>query len=245
RQAIATYYGMVTFLDEQIGRVLRALEETGQRDRTTVVYTSDHGDMMGEHGLWWKSVMYDGAAAVPMIVAGPGVPAGKVVQTNVSLVDCFPTIVEAAGAHLAPEDGDLPGTSLLRLAQEGDRPRTVFSEYHAIYSTGGIVMLRTQQYKYVYYVGYPPQLFDLLADPDETRDLAADPAHAETLAACQRELRAICDPEAVDRRARADQRRRIEAAGGPAAVLAGGVRIPYTPAPAAFSPAAPGGGEPA
>jgi choline-sulfatase len=98
-------------------------------------------------------------------------------------------------------------------------------------------MIRTARYKYVHYVGYPPQLFDLDADPEETRDLGTDPAHADVRAACERELRAICDPEAVDRRARADQRRRLEAAGGPAAVLAEGVKIPYTPAPAAFEPA--------
>jgi choline-sulfatase len=86
-------------------------------------------------------------------------------------------------------------------------------------------------------VGYPPQLFDLAADPEETRDVAAEAAHAEGRAACEQELRAVCDPEAVDRRARVDQRRRLDEAGGDAAVLAGGVKIPYTPAPEQFEPA--------
>jgi choline-sulfatase len=237
RRALATYYGMVTFLDEQIGIVLRALEQSGQLENTRVVYTSDHGDMLGDHGMWWKSAMYDGAAAIPLIVAGPDVPARKAVSTPVSLVDGFPTIIEAVGAQLAPEDTDLPGASLLRLAQDDDHDRTVFSEYHAIFSTGGIFMVRDAQYKYVYYVDAPPQLFDMRADPQEIHNLADDPAYANVLKACDLKLRAICDPEEVDRRAKADQRRRVDAAGGPAAVLAGGVKIPYTPAPDAFSPA--------
>jgi choline-sulfatase len=237
RNALAAYYGMVTFLDDQVGLVLRALEESGQRDDTLIIYTSDHGDMLGDHGLWWKSSMYEGAVSVPMLVAGPGVPQGKVSQTNVSLVDCFPTIVEATGARPTPLDADLPGTSLVRLAQQQDQPLTVFSEYHAIFSPGGMFMVRDARYKYVHYAGHPPQLFDLIADPDEHHDLAGDPQHAAALAAGERQLRAICDPEEVDRQAKADQRRRIEAAGGVEAVIAAGVKIPYTPAPEQFEPA--------
>ena len=91
---------MVTFLDEQIGVVLAALDEAGLRDNTRIVYTSDHGEMLGEHGLWWKSCMYDGAVAVPLILSGADVPSGKVVDTNVSLVDGFPTIVEGSRRHI-------------------------------------------------------------------------------------------------------------------------------------------------
>ena len=237
RNAIAVYYGMVTFLDELIGTVLRALDDAGLRDRTRIIYTTDHGEMLGEHGLWWKSTMYDGAVSVPMIVAGPDIPEGRVLRTNATLVDIFPTIVEGVGAALAHEDGDLPGESLFRMAQEPSRPRTVFSEYHAIFSPSGIFMLRRQQYKYIHYVGYPPQLFDLEQDPDETRDLAGDPRYASVLAECERELRTIVDPEKVDRRAREDQQRRVEAAGGAERIIAGGVKVPYTPAPDEFDPA--------
>lgn len=105
--------------------------------------------------------------------------------------------------------------------------------------------LSPRMHRYVHYAGYPPQLFDLAADPEETRDLGTDPAHAAARAACEAELRGICAPEAVDRRARADQRRRLDAAGGAAAVLAAGVKIPYTPAPAAFEPAPVAAREPA
>ncbi|HEV2122351.1 MAG TPA: sulfatase-like hydrolase/transferase [Chloroflexota bacterium] len=231
RRALQTYCGMVTFLDEQIGRVLAALQESGRAGETRVIYTSDHGDMMGEHGLWFKSVMYDGAAGVPLILAGPGVPAGKTVCTNVSLVDCFPTVLEIVGVLPTPEDAALPGRSLLQLVREGDRPRTVFSEYHAIYSPSGTFMVRTERHKYVHYVGPPSQLFDMIDDPDEPCDLAADPAHASTLAACRQHLYAICDPEQVDRRARADQQRRIEAAGGVQGLISRGPKIAYTPSP--------------
>ncbi len=238
RNAMAAYYGLVTFMDEQVGIVLDALDAAGLRAQTRIIYTSDHGEQLGEHGLWWKSSMYDGCCAVPMIVAGPDVPAGKVVGTNVSLLDSFPSIIEAVGVDSAPEDADLPGGSLWQMAREEDRERTVFSEYHAIFSPSGFFMIRAGRYKYVSYAGgYPPQLFDMVEDPLETRDRADDSAYAAVLAACERALRAICDPDAVDRQAREDQRRLLDANGGSAAVLAGGVKIPYTPAPAAFDPA--------
>lgn len=234
RNALAAYYGLVSFVDDQIGMVLRALDEAGLRGNTRVIYTSDHGDNIGEHGLWKKSTMYEGAVGVPMILAGPDVPEGKLVNTNVSLVDCFPSIVEAVGAEFAPEDADLPGESLWRIACESDQARTVFAEYHAIYSDFGTFMLRDERYKYVYYVGYPPQLFDLQNDPEELRDLASDPGYTQMLVHYERQLRSVVDPEQIDRQAREDQQRRIEAAGGVEAVIAEGNKIPYTPAPPEF-----------
>ena len=239
RRALAVYYGMVTFLDEQIGKVLNALRESGLEERTRVIYTSDHGDMMGEHGLWFKSVMYDGAAGIPMIVAGPDVPAGKVSHTNVSLVDCFPSIVEAVGAQLAEEDASLPGRSLFALAREGSVERTVFSEYHAIYASCGIFMVRHGHHKLVHYADttrqhhYLPQLFDLKADPDERRDLAANPALAAIRTECERVLHTVCIPEEVDHRARTHQAARIKTAGGAAALIAAGPKFAYTPPPSA------------
>lgn len=237
RRALQAYYGMVAFLDDQIGQVLAALEASGQTERTRVIYTADHGDQLGQHGLWWKSSMYEGAVGIPLIVAGPDLPADKVVQTNVSLIDCFQGLVEAVGAELEAPDADLPGGNIFRLAQEPDRERTVFSEYHTLFSPNAIYLLRRGRYKYVHHVANRPQLFDLEADPDETRDLAADPSYAVALAELERELRRICDPEAVDRAAKADQARRLELGGGKAAVLAGGVKVPYTPAPDQFEPA--------
>ena len=238
RKAISAYYGMVTFLDDHIGRVLRALEQSGQLETTRIIYTTDHGDQLGEHGMWWKSSMLEASARIPLIVAGPDVPAGKVVNTAVNLVDCFPGIVEAVGATLAPQDADLPGRSIFALAAEPDDPaRVTFSEYHAILSPSASYLLRKGRYKLIQYVEFPPQLFDLEADPFETHDLASEPEHAATLADLTAELLRICEPQAVHERARADQRRRVEEHGGEEAVLAAGVKIPYTPAPDQFEPA--------
>jgi choline-sulfatase len=215
--------------------VLEALRDAGLADSTRVVYSTDHGEMLGEHGLWWKSGMYESAVAVPLIMAGPEIPRGAQVETNAMLVDLFPTLLEAVGAEPVPEDAGLPGESLFRFAREAPRSRIAFSEYHAVFSPSGIFMVRDARYKYVHYVGYPPQLFDLVADPDERSDLASNPRHANARRALERELRAIVDPEDVDRRAKADQRRRMEAAGGPGAILSGGPKISYTPPPGEFA----------
>jgi len=237
RKAIAAYYGMVTFLDHNIGRILGALEASGQGADTRIIYTTDHGEQLGEHGMWWKSSMLEASVGIPLIVAGPDIPEGKTSNTSVNLVDCFPGIVDAVGADLAPQDADLPGESIFALAQQDDRERISFSEYHAIMSPCAAYMLRTGRYKYIHYVGMPPQLFDMADDPYETRDVGQDPAFASVRADCETRLRAICDPEATDARARANQQARIMEHGGPEAVLAAGVKIPYTPAPDQFEPA--------
>lgn len=172
-----------------------------------------------------------------MILAGPDVPEGVTKTTNVSLVDVFPTILEAVGVPRRAQDETLPGESLWQLAREPDRSRIAFSEYHTIGSSSGVFMVRDARYKYIHYVDFPPQLFDLENDPDELNDLADDPSYGEALQGCEEQLRAIIDPEAVDARAKEDQRRRIEAHGGLSAVLAEGEKIPWTPAPSEFEPA--------
>jgi choline-sulfatase len=209
---------------------LNALGAAGLADDTLTVYTSDHGDNLGTRTFWGKSNMYDEAVGVPLILTGPGIPAGRRVKTPVSLVDCFPTILEGVGESLSTEDRALPGTSLLRLLNEEQADRTVFSEYHAVGSLTGIFMVRFSRYKYVHYEGYRPQLYDLEADPFEKRDLALEPGHDAILAEGEQRLRAICDPSAVTERAFADQQRRIDEFGGRETVLKRG-SYPYTPAP--------------
>lgn len=237
RNARHAYYALVSFLDEQCGVVLQSLADAGLADETRVIYSTDHGEMLGEHGLWWKSSMYEGSVAVPLILAGPDIPAGRSVRTNAMLVDVFPTILESVGARMAPADADLPGKSLLHIANEPDRDREAFAEYHAIFSARGAFALRVGPHKYVYHAGDRAQLFNLVDDPDERRDLSGDPSHRTTLMKCEVVLRRICDPEAVDLAARLDQKKRLEAAGGAQLVKSGGVKIPYTPAPAEFDPA--------
>ncbi|HEX8373614.1 MAG TPA: sulfatase-like hydrolase/transferase, partial [Geminicoccaceae bacterium] len=230
RTAVAAYYGMVSYLDHNIGRVLAALDASGLAEDTLVVYTSDHGDNLGSRTFWGKSNMYEESAGVPLILKGPGVPAGGRVPTPVSLVDGYPTIVEAVGLAPSAEEASLPGASLLRLAEAGPEDRTVLSEYHAVASITGIFMVRFGRWKYVHYEGYRPQLFDLDADPGETRDLALGTGHADVLDEGLRRLHAICDPEEVTARAFANQERRIAELGGHE-VLRAARSYPYTPAP--------------
>jgi choline-sulfatase len=230
RTAVAAYYGMVGFLDDNIGRVLNALRESGLGEDTLVVYTSDHGDNLGTRTFWGKSNMYEESVGVPLVMAGPGVPKGQRVEAPVSLVDGYQTFIEGAGEVVGDDERELPGTSLLRLAA-GERPeRTVLSEYHAVASITGVFMIRLGRFKYVHYEGFRPQLYDLEADPLETRDLALDPTHTQTLKRCDAELRRICDPSEVTARAFRDQQARIEQFGGKDAVMKMG-NYPYTPAP--------------
>ncbi|MYH57011.1 MAG: sulfatase-like hydrolase/transferase [Boseongicola sp. SB0675_bin_26] len=218
REAKAAYYGLVSFMDDCVGRILSALDQSGQADNTVVVYVSDHGDMMGDHGLWTKQVMYEASAGIPMIVAGPGVPVGKRVGTGTSLVDLAATAVDVTAASDS-SDVHCPGRSLRSIAGEKDDPnRTVFSEYHDGGSTTGSFMARWGNWKFVYYVGHDAQLFNLAQDPHELHDLAHDGVSDPVVMAAWREgesrLRAICDPEKVNARCFADQNRRIAELGG-------------------------------
>ena len=127
RCARAGYYGLITYLDEKIGRLLAVLEETGQRDNTLIVHFSDHGEMNGEHGMWRKSSMYEASAKVPLQIVYPGqIPAGQHIGEVVSLVDLVATIVDVADA---PSTGPLDGDSLLGLLQGQDagwKARSIF-----------------------------------------------------------------------------------------------------------------------
>ena len=114
RLATACYYGLCTWVDRQVGRVIEALERSGLAETTRVVYTSDHGDNIGARGMWGKSTHYDDAVGVPMIISGPDVAAGQVCRTPVSLVDLAPTIMAAVGEDPVGWAEDLPGTVALR-----------------------------------------------------------------------------------------------------------------------------------
>ncbi|WP_293572658.1 sulfatase-like hydrolase/transferase [Phaeobacter sp.] len=235
RQAKAAYYGLTSFMDNCVGRILQALRDSGQQDNTTVLYVSDHGDMMGDQGFWTKQVMYEQSAGVPMIAAGPGFPAGRRVTTGTSLIDIAATAVDVSGVAGDAISAALPGVSLRDIAADRDDPdRTIFSEYHDGGSTTGTFMVRWQTWKYVHYVGHPPQLFDLSHDPNELRDLAPDRDKDPHIQAALQEgaarLRQICDPEAVNTQCFADQQRRIAELGGKDACL-NAYAFNHTPTP--------------
>ncbi len=214
--AIASYYGLCSWLDNNVGEILQALKLSGMQENTTVVYTSDHGDNVGARGLWGKSNLYQESVCVPMIIAGADITPGTC-KTPVSLIDLSATITSHFNTEI---DGAEGIRSLVKIAGEDhDIERAVFSEYHAAGAVSGAFMLRKGRFKYNHYIGFPPELFDLEADPEETTDLSRDPGYANTLSAMESELRAICDPEAVDARAFADQADLIKRLGGREAAL--------------------------
>lgn len=229
-RALSGYFGLVSFLDEHVGKITRVMSELGLDDTTDIIYTSDHGDNMGARGLWGKSTMYDEIAGVPLIAAGPSFPKGKVINTPVSHVDVFPTILESAGESFDAVKDTHPGVSLVDVANGARPQRTVLSEYHAMGSRAGAYMIRVGKYKYVHYVKYQPQLFDLERDPDEIHDLSATPGMAGVLQECRQKLFAMLDPVEVDKRAKARQAELMDANGGREAVIARG-DLGFTPAP--------------
>ena len=233
RACIAAYYGLCTYLDHQIGKVLNTINEVGLGETTRIVYTSDHGENLGVRGTWGKSNMYQEATRIPLILAGPDVPKGKVCNTAANFVDYYHTILDAAGVAGEQTSSERPGSSLWPIAAEqDDQSRTSFSEYHAVGAPSGAFMVRKGQYKFHYYVGYPPELFDLSADPEETNDLAGDPAYAETMQMMEQELRRIVDPEAAHAQALTDQANLVNRFGGRDAAM--GLGTPgATPPPGA------------
>lgn len=230
RKIAVCYYALCSHLDEQIGIVLSALEHLGLADDTRVIYTSDHGEALGAHGLLGKFQLYEPSAGVPLLMAGPDIPLDQVIDEPVSHIDLYPTILEAFGlSHTGPLH-PAHARSLWPILDRARRPDPVFAEYHAAGSRAGMFLLRRGNEKLVYHVGAPPQLFDLAADPDETNDLAATPSGSARAAALERELRAICDPEDADRRAKADQRAKAAFWGGNDAIRREGLLV-YTPPP--------------
>lgn len=214
--AMSAYYGLCTWLDHNVGQIMGALEAAGLAENTTVIYSSDHGDNVGARGLWGKSNFYQESVQIPMIMAGPDVPVGTC-DTPVSLLDVSKTIANHFGTDIAAAHGC---RSLAEIATSPpDLERPVFSEYHAAGAVTGGFMLRKGRWKLNYYVGMPPELFDLVDDPEELQDRAADPAYAGPLAEMEAALREICDPEEMDALAFADQDAMVEGYGGREAAM--------------------------
>ncbi len=215
--AMRAYYGLCSSLDDNIGQILGALEAAGLSESTTVIYSSDHGDNVGARGLWGKSNFYEESAAVPMIAAGPGFAAGARCDTPVSLLDLSVSIPAQFDVPFAGAEGTRPLTEIAAAPPEPER--AVFSEYHAAGAVSGGFMLRKGRWKLMYYINFAPELYDLQSDPEELVDVAGDPSCAPVLSDMIAALREICDPEAVDAQAFADQDALISAHGGRAAAF--------------------------
>ena len=228
RRALLSYAGLCSFMDWHFGQLCEAIEQAGLADEALVIYTSDHGDNMGARGLWGKSTLYEESARVPLLMRAPGRDTRRVVSTMATLVDVGPTLLDWMGVEVPAQ---WPGKSLVAMAEAPDDPkRCAFSEYHAAGAETGAYMLRQGDWKLIYYVGMAPQLFNLASDPEELQDLAGDAQYAPILKGLTEELRAIVDPEAQDRQAKADQRALLDAHGGREAVIARG-GFGATPAP--------------
>ena len=175
REHIAAYYAMITHLDDQIGRVMTALEESGHADNTIVIFAGDNGLAVGQHGLLGKQNLYDHSVRVPLSISGPGLPAGTVCDADCYLLDIFPTICEMTGI---PIPDTVEGLSLLPVVR-GETQRLRDSMFFAYMSCQRAV--RDERFKYVQYdveERKTVQLFDMDADPAETNNLADDTEHA-------------------------------------------------------------------
>lgn len=205
RRARAGYYGMITELDEYVGRLTDALEAKGQLEDTIVIYTSDHGEMLGEHGLWYKNNLYENASHVPLVMAGPGIPAGKVVDTPVAHVDLVATLLTWAGSEDATS---LRGHSLTSLMEdEPGHPGWAFCESHSEGNVTGSFMVRKGDWKYIRFTWYDDLLFNLGEDPGEFVNRIDDPGAQDVLAELQEILDGEMDTEQVTRDAFAAQER--------------------------------------
>jgi choline-sulfatase len=207
RRSRRAYFANISYLDEKIGEIFDVLERGRMAENTIVVFVSDHGDMLGERGMWFKMSFFDGSARVPLMIAAPGlVP--RLVTRPVSTVDVTPTLGELAGVSLDEIMPWTDGESLVGLAKCAARETPVAIEYAAEGSQAPMVCLRDGRWKYNRCALDPEQLFDLDADPRELTDLAADPAHAATLAALRAKADARWDLDAYDAEVRESQARR-------------------------------------
>lgn len=205
RRSRRAYFANISYLDDKIGAILQVLEDT--RQEAIVVFVSDHGDMLGERGLWFKMCFYDGSARVPLMIAAPGLTPGRI-DTPVSTVDVTPTLGDLAGVDMAEIAPWTDGESLVPLARGGARTTPVAVEYAAEASYAPLVSLRDGRWKYNRCALDPDQLFDLETDPHELRNLADDTAQAPVLERLRAAADARWDLDRFDADVRASQARR-------------------------------------
>lgn len=190
------YFGRVTYVDRVLGRLLEALKKSGQMEDTVIVYTSDHGEMLGKFGMWWKCSLYDDSIRVPLIVAGPGFPSGEKVETSVSLLDLQSTIFETLKKKPPINWWGVPLQRIIRTNGE----RAIFSEYHGHGVRGGAFMIRKGKWKLIYNEKAPHQLFNMDKDPEELNNLAGE--RSKVFSDLKQDLYDMCDPENEFKRAR-------------------------------------------
>lgn len=209
RNARRAYYGAISYVDDQIGKLLKTLNESGLEDDTIIVFSGDHGDMLGERGLWYKMSWFEGSARVPMIIHAPKRYAPARVKQSVSIMDLMPTFVELANDGVAPTYANpIDGRSLLPHLQGTGGHDEVIGEYLGEGAIAPLLMIRRGDYKFVCSQPDPDQLFNLREDAQELTNLAEDPAHSQLLAAFRKEAAERWDVEKITRDVILSQRRR-------------------------------------
>ena len=197
REVIQSYYASISFMDAQVGRVVAALDRLGLADQTVIVFTSDHGYHMGEHGLWQKMSLFEESARVPMLIVAPGVAAGGgVVESPVSQLDLYPTLAELCGIETP---GNLQGQSLVPMLTDPQASGRGWALTQVTRRGGGDrffgYSIRTQRWRYTEWDEgrQGRELYDHDADPREQTNLALRPEHADTVRELSTELRAAVD----------------------------------------------------
>ncbi|MFZ0207340.1 MAG: choline-sulfatase [Roseiarcus sp.] len=208
RAARRAYYGEISYVDDNLGRLTRALRECGLADDTIVIFLGDHGEMLGERGLWYKMSFFEGSARVPLIVGAPGRWVPRRVTSSVSLLDVTPTLIDLAGGHSSALGETIDGRSLVPHLETGEGRDEAIGEYLAEGAVAPIVMIRRRNHKFIHSPGDPDQLYDLKRDPGERENLAARAEEAERVDEFRREVARRWNLAALDAEVRASQQRR-------------------------------------
>jgi choline-sulfatase len=208
RAARRAYFGEISYFDENLGRLMAALRASGLAEDTVVILLSDHGEMLGERGLWYKMSFFEGASRVPLVIASPGRFAPGRIGASVSLVDILPTLVDLAGGDAGGLGAATDGRSLTpHLAGRSGHDEAI-GEYLAEGAIAPLVMIRRSGLKFIHSPPDPDQLYELAGDPAERLNLADDSAHAVDIAAFREEVARRWDLAALDTAVRESQRRR-------------------------------------
>lgn len=202
------YYGCVSFVDTMIGKILDTLEETGLNKNTIFIYTSDHGEMLGKFGMWWKCSMFEDSVRVPLLVCGPEFEKGLRIRTPVNTLDMQASLFHATKRE---RPHNWRGIALQRLQKENSY-RYVFSEYHGHGTRGSSFMIRKGEWKFIWNSDAPHQLFNLEEDSEELNNIITD--GLESAPAIARELNdylhSICDPVAETQKAEIKIQKQLE-----------------------------------
>ena len=205
------YYGSISYIDQMVGRILDTLAATGREENTAIIFTSDHGEMLGERGMWFKKHFFEPALRIPLIIKLPGVRPGRV-ETPASLVDLLPTLMGiASGEPWSSDIESLDGhdlTSMITGTESEDFERSIYAEYLAEATTAPIFMIRRGRYKYISSVADPALLFDVVSDPNELHNLAGSPEHADRVARFQSDVDLKWDSQELTTLIKLSQRRR-------------------------------------